>query len=117
MDRSFDLAISNVPFGDYKPFDEAFARQNFLIHDYFFAKAIEKVRPGGLLIFITSKGTLDKQNSTLRHHLSSEADFVGAIRERREPLSGAALARDVVEVIYAGYCSAGRGRRVEVSGR
>ncbi len=80
VDRSFDLSISNVPFGDYKPFDEAFARQNFLIHDYFFAKAIEKVRPGGLLIFITSKGTLDKQNSTLRHHLSGEADLIGAIR-------------------------------------
>lgn len=80
VDRSFDLAISNVPFGDYKPFDEALGRHNFLIHDYFFAKAIEKVRPGGLLVFITSKGTLDKQNSTLRNHLSGEADFIGAIR-------------------------------------
>ncbi len=80
VNRSFDLAISNVPFGDYKLFDEDFARQNFLIHDYFFAKAIEKVRPGGLLVFITSTGTLDKQNSTLRHHLSGEADFIGAIR-------------------------------------
>ena len=80
VDRSFDLAISNIPFGDYKPFDESLARHNFLIHDYFFAKAIEKVRPGGLLVFITSKGTLDKQNSTLRHHLSADADFIGAIR-------------------------------------
>ncbi|MEO8350337.1 MAG: DEAD/DEAH box helicase family protein [Chthoniobacteraceae bacterium] len=80
VDRSFDLAISNVPFGDYKPFDAAFSRHNFLIHDYFFAKSIEKVRPGGLMVFITSKGTLDKQNSALRHYLADHADFLGAIR-------------------------------------
>ena len=77
---SFDLAISNVPFGDYKLHDPQFNDQNFLIHDYFFAKAIEKVRPGGLLAFITSKGTLDKVDSSLREYVHARADLVGAIR-------------------------------------
>ena len=80
IDESFDLAISNVPFGDYQVGDPQFAAQHFLIHDYFFAKAIEKVRPGGLLVFITSKGTLDKADPTLREHLANRADFLGAVR-------------------------------------
>jgi N12 class adenine-specific DNA methylase len=76
----FDLAVSNVPFGDYKLHDLQFNEHNFLIHDYFFAKAIAKVRPGGLVVFVTSKGTLDKVNSHLRAHLNDKADFIGAIR-------------------------------------
>ncbi len=80
VDSSFDLAISNVPFGDYKPFDPPLNDRNFLVHDYFFAKGIEKVRPGGLMVFITSKGTLDKVNSSLRDYLFDKADFLGAIR-------------------------------------
>ncbi len=76
----FDLAISNVPFGDYKLHDPDFNDRNFLIHDYFFAKAIAKVRPGGLVVFVTSKGTLDKANSHLRTYLGDKADFLGAIR-------------------------------------
>ncbi len=76
----FDLAISNVPFGDYKLHDPDFNDRNFLIHDYFFAKAIAKVRPGGLVVFVTSKGTLDKTNSHLRTYLGDKADFLGAIR-------------------------------------
>ena len=79
-DDAFDLAISNVPFGDYKVHDPRFNEHNFLIHDYFFAKAIEKVRPGGCVVFITSKGTLDKIDSGLREHLQTRADLVGAIR-------------------------------------
>ena len=78
--ESFDLAISNVPFGDYKLPDPQFNDRNLLIHDYFFAKAIEKVRPGGLVAFITSKGTLDKIDSSLREYLHARADLVGAIR-------------------------------------
>jgi N12 class adenine-specific DNA methylase/predicted O-methyltransferase YrrM len=77
---SFDLAISNVPFGDYKLHDPAFNDHNFLIHDYFFAKAIEKVRPGGLVAFVTSKGTLDKIDSNARGYFHSRADLLGAIR-------------------------------------
>ncbi len=80
LDGSFDLAISNVPFGDYKLHDSRFNNRNFLIHDYFFAKAIEKVRAGGLVVFITSKGTLDKVDGSLRDYLHERADLVGAIR-------------------------------------
>ena len=80
VDNSFDLAISNVPFGDYKPVDPQLDDRNFVIHDYFFAKGVEKVRPGGLLVFITSKGTLDKVNSSLRGYMAERTDFVGAIR-------------------------------------
>ena len=80
LDDSFDLAISNVPFGDYKLHDPQFNERNFLVHDYFFAKGIEKIRPGGLLTFITSKGTLDKVNSSLRGYLADKVDFLGAIR-------------------------------------
>jgi N12 class adenine-specific DNA methylase len=79
-ENSFDLAISNVPFGDYKLHDPQFNDFNFVIHDYFFAKAIELVRPGGLVAFITSKGTLDKINSGLREYLSDKVDLLGAIR-------------------------------------
>jgi N12 class adenine-specific DNA methylase len=79
-DGGFDAAIGNIPFGDYKPFDPRFKGWNFLIHDYFFAATLEKVRPGGLIMFITSKGTLDKQDTALREYLSQQADLVGAIR-------------------------------------
>jgi N12 class adenine-specific DNA methylase len=76
----FDLAVSNIPFGDYKVHDPEFDAHNFLIHDYFFAKALTKVRPGGLVVFITSKGTLDKANSHFRDYLGDKVDFLGAIR-------------------------------------
>jgi adenine-specific DNA methylase len=59
-DGFYDVAISNIPFGDYKPYDPRFKKWNFVIHDYFFAAALEKVRPGGLILFVTSKGTFDK---------------------------------------------------------
>jgi N12 class adenine-specific DNA methylase len=80
VDGSFDLAISNVPFGDYKLHDPQLNDRNFLVHDYFFAKGIQKVRPDGLMVFISSKGTLDKTNSHLREYLHERADFLGAIR-------------------------------------
>jgi N12 class adenine-specific DNA methylase len=75
---SFDLAVSNVPFGDYRPFDPRFPK--LLIHDYFFAAALAWVRPGGLIAFITSRGTLDKQDATLRDLVAAQADLLGAIR-------------------------------------
>ena len=80
VEGSFDLAISNVPFGDYKLHDPQFNARNFLVHDYFFAKGAQQVRPGGLLVFITSKGTLDKVNSGLRDFLFDKTNFLGAIR-------------------------------------
>ena len=79
-DSFFDVAISNIPFGDYRPFDARFKRRKFVIHDYFFAATLEKVRPGGLVIFVTSKGTLDKVEGGLRELLSQQADLLGAIR-------------------------------------
>ena len=79
-DGFFDAAISNIPFGDYKPYDPKFNRQGFLIHDYFFAAGLEKVRPGGLVAFITSRGTMDKIDPTLRKHIADRADLIGAIR-------------------------------------
>jgi N12 class adenine-specific DNA methylase/predicted O-methyltransferase YrrM len=80
VDEFYDVAISNIPFGDYKPFDTRFSQQGFLIHDYFFAKGLEKVRPGGLVIFITSRGTMDKTDSTLRKYVADRANLIGAIR-------------------------------------
>jgi N12 class adenine-specific DNA methylase/predicted O-methyltransferase YrrM len=80
VDGFYDLAISNIPFGDYKPFDNKFNRQGFLIHDYFFARGIEAVRPGGLMMFVTSRGTMDKTDDSLRRLIASQADLIGAIR-------------------------------------
>ncbi len=79
-DSFYDVAVSNVPFGDYKPFDPRFNSFGLPIHDYFFAAALERVRPGGLIMFITSKGTMDKLDSSLREYLSHRAEFIGAIR-------------------------------------
>lgn len=79
-DGFYDVAISNIPFGDYKPFDPRFKGWNFLIHDYFFAAALEKVRPGGLVLFVTSRGTLDKVDGAMREYVSQVADLLGAIR-------------------------------------
>src|SRR4030095_13063946 len=79
-DGFYDLAISNVPFGDYSPFDPRFNNFRLPIHDYFFAAALEKVRPGGLMMFITSRGTMDKLDSTLRELLSERTELLGAIR-------------------------------------
>ena len=79
-DSFFEVAIGNVPFGDYKLPDRRYDRNNFLIHDYFFAKALDKVRPGGIVAFVTSKGTLDKQNPAVRKYIAQRADLVGAIR-------------------------------------
>jgi hypothetical protein len=79
-DGFYDAAISNIPFGNYKPFDTRFKTWNFVIHDYFFAAALEKVRPGGLVLFITSHGTLDKVDGALWELISQKADLLGAIR-------------------------------------
>ncbi len=79
-DNFFDVAVGNVPFGDYKLFDTRYAKHNFRIHDYFFAKALDKVRPGGIVAFVTSKGTLDKANPTVRKYLAERAELIGAIR-------------------------------------
>jgi len=79
-DSFFDLAIGNVPFGQFKVADKRYDKQNFLIHDYFFGRTLDKVRPGGVIAFITSKGTLDKENSKVRKYIAQRADLLGAIR-------------------------------------
>ncbi|MCI0747806.1 MAG: hypothetical protein L0Y58_20555 [Verrucomicrobia subdivision 3 bacterium] len=79
-DGFYDLAVSNVPFGDYTVHDRRWNSYKLPIHDYFFAAALEKVRPGGLMMFITSRGTMDKLDSTLRELLSTRAELLGAVR-------------------------------------
>lgn len=79
-DSFFDVVVGNVPFGDFKVLDKRYDKHHWLIHDYFFGKTLDKVRPGGIVAFITSKGTLDKDNSAVRRYLAQRADLIGAIR-------------------------------------
>ena len=79
-DNSFDLAVGNVPFGDYSLHDKRYDKDHLLIHDYFFVKSLDKVRPGGVVAFVTSKGTLDKANPAARRLMAEKADLLGAIR-------------------------------------
>ena len=79
-DSFFDVAIGNVPFGDFKVNDSRYDKNNFLIHDYFFAKTLDKVRPNGVIAFITSKGTMDKASPEVRKYIAQRAELLGAIR-------------------------------------
>lgn len=79
-DNSFDFAVGNVPFGDYSLHDKRYDKEHLLIHDYFFVKSLDKVRPGGVVAFVTSKGTLDKANPAARRLMAEKADLLGAIR-------------------------------------
>lgn len=79
-DNFFDVAVGNVPFGDFKVYDRKYNAENFKIHDYFVAKSIDKVRPGGIVAVITTKGTMDKKNSSVRKYLAERAELVGAVR-------------------------------------
>ena len=79
-DHFFDVAIGNVPFGDYGVSDQRYDKHHFLIHDYFFAKAHDKVRPGGVVAFVTSSGTMDKKNPLVRKYLAQHAELIGAVR-------------------------------------
>ncbi len=79
-DSFFDVAIGNVPFGQFKVIDKKYDKNNWLIHDYFFGKTLDKVRPGGVIAFITSSGTMDKRNSNVRKYIAQRAELLGAIR-------------------------------------
>lgn len=79
-DSFFDVAIGNIPFGDFKVSDRKYDKYHWLIHDYFFGKTLDKVRPGGIIAFVTSKGTMDKENTAARKYLAQRADLIGAIR-------------------------------------
>ena len=79
-DNFFDVAVGNVPFGDFKVYDRKYNAENFKIHDYFVVKSIDKVRPGGIVAVITTKGTMDKKNNSVRKYLAERAELVGAVR-------------------------------------
>lgn len=87
-DSFFDVVVGNVPFGDFKVADKRYDKHNFLIHDYFFAKSIDKVRAGGLLFLVTSKGTMDKENSAVRRYIAQRAELLGAIRLPNDTFGG-----------------------------
>jgi len=89
-DSFFDVAIGNIPFGNFKLVDSRYSKHNFLIHDYFFAKALDKVRPGGIIAFVTSKGTMDKESPAVRKYIAQRADLLGAIRLPNDTFKSAA---------------------------
>jgi N12 class adenine-specific DNA methylase len=98
-DGAFDLAISNVPFGDYQPYDKKFNTFKFPIHDYFFAASMERLRPGGLMAFITTKGTLDKKAGFLRRYVAKQADLVTAIRLPNTAFKGNANTEVTTDIV------------------
>ena len=99
-DSFFDVAIGNVPFGNFKIMDKRYDKYNFLIHDYFFARTLDKVRPGGIIAFITSKGTLDKENPNVRKYLAQRADLIGAIRLPNDTFKAAAGTDVTADIIF-----------------
>lgn len=96
----FDAVIGNVPFGEYKVNDREYNRNNFLIHDYFFAKSIDKVRNGGVIAFITSSGTMDKKDESVRRYLAARAEFLGAIRLPNDTFKGVAGTEVTSDIIF-----------------
>ena len=96
----FDVAIGNVPFGEFKVNDRDYNRNNFLIHDYFFAKSIDKVRNGGVIAFITSSGTMDKKDESVRRYLAARAEFLGAIRLPNDTFKGVAGTEVTSDIIF-----------------
>ena len=98
-DSFFDCAIGNVPFGDFKVADKRYDKYNFLIHDYFFAKSLDKLRPGGIMALVTSKGTMDKENSSVRKYIAQRADLIGAIRLPNNTFKGNAGTEVVSDIL------------------
>lgn len=96
----FDAVIGNVPFGEYKVNDREYNKNNFLIHDYFFAKSIDKVRNGGIIAFITSSGTMDKKDESVRRYLAARAEFLGAIRLPNNTFRGIAGTEVTSDIIF-----------------
>lgn len=96
----FDAVIGNVPFGEYKVNDREYNKNNFLIHDYFFAKSIDKVRNGGVIAFITSSGTMDKKDESVRRYIATRAEFLGAIRLPNDTFKGVAGTEVTSDIIF-----------------
>lgn len=99
-DSFFDVAIGNVPFGPFKVLDKKYDKYNFLIHDFFFARALDKVRPGGVVAFITSKGTMDKENPSVRKYIAQRADLLGAIRLPNDTFKAAAGTEVTSDILF-----------------
>ena len=100
----YDLAVGNVPFGNYKVNDKAYNKLNFSIHNYFFAKAIDQVRPGGVVAFVTSRYTLDSKDSSARKHMAERADLLGAIRLPNNAFRANAGTDVVSDIIFLQKC-------------
>ena len=96
----YDLAVGNVPFGNYKVNDKAYNKLGFSIHNYFFAKAIDQVRPGGIVAFVTSRYTMDSKDSTARKHMAERADLLGAIRLPNNAFKANAGTEVVSDIIF-----------------
>ena len=96
----FDVAVGNVPFGEFKVSDRLYDKNNFLIHDYFFAKSIDKVRSGGVIAFITSSGTMDKKDDSIRRYIGARCDFLGAIRLPNNTFKGMAGTEVTSDIIF-----------------
>ena len=96
----FDIAVGNVPFGEYRVSDREYEKNNFLIHDYFFAKTLDKVRSKGVIAFITSSGTMDKRNEDIRRYISERAEFLGAIRLPNNTFKGEAGTEVTSDIIF-----------------
>lgn len=99
-DSFFDVAVGNVPFGNFKVSDKRYNKHKFLIHDYFYAKTLDKVRPGGVIAFITTKGTLDKKDNRVRKYLAERATLLGAIRLPNNTFKGAAGTEVTSDIIF-----------------
>lgn len=99
-DNSFDLMVTNVPFGGYTVFDPDYNKYNFYIHDYFLAKGIDKVKPNGLMAVITSKGTMDKQNPSIRKYIADRAELVGAVRLPNTAFKQTANTEVVTDILF-----------------
>lgn len=99
QDNLFDIAIGNVPFGSYKVMDKRY-KENFMIHDYFFQKTLDKVRNGGIIAFITTDGTLDKKDTRVREYIAKRAEFLGAIRLPNNTFTGNANTKVTSDIIF-----------------
>ena len=99
-DSFFDVAVGNVPFGDFRVSDKRYDRHKWLIHDYFFGKALDKVRAGGVIAFVTSKGTMDKKDPSVRRYLAQRAELLGAVRIPNDTFSKNAGTEVTSDIIF-----------------
>ena len=98
-DSFFDAVVGNVPFGDFSVADKRYDKNHFLIHDYFFAKSLDKLRPGGVMALVTSKGTMDKENPAVRKYIAQRAELLGAIRLPNDTFKGNAGTEVVSDIL------------------